>query len=48
MFINPSDCFIAFDKKTLVHLAEFYPNNFSPVELVILQNQQPTYVIDLR
>ena len=34
--LNPCDSFISFDKKKLLRLAQFYPQDFSPIELMIL------------
>ena len=46
--LNPNDSFCAFDKQKLVHLAEFYPFDFSKVDLVILGNQLDNYIVDMR
>ena len=34
--LNPSNSFSSFDKKKLIHLVEFYPKEFSSVELMVL------------
>ncbi|XP_062100138.1 uncharacterized protein LOC133806020 [Humulus lupulus] len=44
----PSDSFVAFDKKKLVRFAEYYPKDFSTFELMILDDQLETYIIDVR
>ena len=46
--LNPNDSFCAFDKQKLVRLAEFYPSDFSKVDLVILGNQLDNYIVDMR
>ena len=46
--LNPCDSFIAFDKQNLLRLAQFYPKDFSPIELMILNDQLETYIIDMR
>ncbi|XP_028105174.1 uncharacterized protein LOC114304198 [Camellia sinensis] len=45
--LNPSNSFSSFDKKKLIHLAEFYPKEFSLVELIVLSDQRDTYIIDM-
>ncbi|XP_028117856.1 uncharacterized protein LOC114315439 [Camellia sinensis] len=35
------------DMKKLIHLAEFYPKEFSSVELMVLNDQLDTYIIDM-
>ncbi|XP_062080273.1 uncharacterized protein LOC133785028 [Humulus lupulus] len=44
----PGDSFVAFDKKKLVRFAEYYPKDFSTFELMILDDQLETYIIDVR
>ncbi|XP_058741882.1 uncharacterized protein LOC131614290 [Vicia villosa] len=46
--LNPRDSFFAFDKEKLIHLAKFYPSEFSHVELIVLDSQLETFIIDLR
>ena len=46
--LNPCDSFIAFEKQKLLRLAQFYPQDFSPIELMILNDQLETYIIDMR
>ncbi|XP_012074023.1 uncharacterized protein LOC105635557 [Jatropha curcas] len=38
----------AFNKEKLIQLAHFYPLEFSAVELMALDNQLETYIIDVR
>ncbi|XP_028123474.1 uncharacterized protein LOC114320597 [Camellia sinensis] len=45
--LNPSNSFSSFDKKKLIHLAEFYPKKFSSVELMVLNDKLDTYIIDM-
>ena len=46
--LNPCDSFTAFDKEMLIRLAQFYPAEFSNVEILALDNQLKTYIVDLR
>ncbi|KAJ9558445.1 hypothetical protein OSB04_013059 [Centaurea solstitialis] len=46
--LNPRDSFAAFDKSKLIHLAHFYPDDFSEMELLILEDQLETYIVDMR
>ena len=46
--LNPSDSFIGFDKQKLIRFTQFYPKDFSLIELVILNYQLETYIIDVR
>ena len=43
----PNDSFAAFDNHKLLRLAEFYPNDFSPVDLVTLESQLDVYIMDV-
>ena len=45
--LSPSDSFLAFDKEKLVRLAQFYPKEFSSLELMILYDQLDSYIIDM-
>ncbi|GMP47764.1 hypothetical protein CsSME_00015351 [Camellia sinensis var. sinensis] len=45
--LNPSNSFSSFDRKMLIHLAEFYPKEFSSVELKVLNDQLDTYIINM-
>ncbi|KAI8531627.1 hypothetical protein RHMOL_Rhmol11G0151400 [Rhododendron molle] len=46
--LNPSNSFSIFDKEKLIRLAEFYPKEFSPKELMVLRDQLDTYILDVR
>ena len=46
--LNPNDSFSAFDKQKLIRLAQFYPKDFSLVDLMILDCQLETYIMDMR
>ena len=46
--LNLCDSFIAFDKGKLIRLAQIYPVEFSNVEILVLDNQLETYIVDLR
>ncbi|ESR65508.1 hypothetical protein CICLE_v10007751mg [Citrus x clementina] len=44
----PNDLFAAFDKEKLLRLAEFYPKDFSAIDLIALEMQLDVYIMDLR
>ena len=46
--LNPCDSFVAFDKQKLSRLAQFYSQDFSPIELMVFRDQLETYIIDMR
>ena len=46
--LSPSNSFLAFDKEKLVRLAQFYPKEFSSLELMILFDQLDSFIIDMR
>jgi hypothetical protein len=46
--LNLSDFFSTFNKEKLIHLALFYPSEFSIVDLMVLGDQLYTYIINLR
>ncbi|KAF8396512.1 hypothetical protein HHK36_018135 [Tetracentron sinense] len=46
--LDPSDSFCTFDKQKLIRLAEFYPVEFSAIDLMALDNQLQTYIMDMR
>ncbi|KAJ9537272.1 hypothetical protein OSB04_030005 [Centaurea solstitialis] len=46
--LSPSKSFLAFDKSKLVRLAQFYPNDYSEMEIMILDDQLETYILDMR
>jgi hypothetical protein len=41
------DLFVAFNKVNILRLAQFYSNDFSVVQLITLDNQLETYIIDM-
>jgi hypothetical protein len=45
--LSPDDSFAAFNKKKLLRLAQFYLNNFSAIQLITLDNQLETYIIEM-
>ncbi|XP_028108768.1 uncharacterized protein LOC114307572 [Camellia sinensis] len=45
--LNPNNSFCAFDKQRLIHLAEFYPYDFSTVDLMALDNQLQHFIVDV-
>ncbi|XP_059461961.1 uncharacterized protein LOC132190954 [Corylus avellana] len=42
------DLFASFKKEKLLRLAKLYPNDFSAVQLITLDNQLETYIFDMR
>ncbi|KAH1192999.1 Zinc finger MYM-type protein 1 [Glycine max] len=46
--LNPTSLFSSFDKARLIEFAKFYPYEFSAINLVMLDNQLETYIIDMR
>ncbi|PKU68566.1 hypothetical protein MA16_Dca020834 [Dendrobium catenatum] len=46
--LNPSNSFSAYNKEKLIRLAELYSADFSIVELVALEYQLSTYILDMR
>lgn len=42
--LDPSNSFSAYDKRKLLRFAKFYPSEFSPVELMILERQLDNYI----
>jgi hypothetical protein len=44
---SPDDMFTSFNKEKLIRLAQFYPNDFSAVQLITLDNQLETYIFDM-
>lgn len=46
--LNPSNSFSAFDKNKVIHFARFYPDDFSEMELMMLDDQLETYIVDMQ
>ncbi|XP_016902101.2 uncharacterized protein LOC107991537 [Cucumis melo] len=46
--LNLINSFAAFDKQKLSRLAQFYPRDFSAIELSMLEDQLQNYIIDMR
>ena len=46
--LNPTNLFSTFDNARLIEFAKFYPCEFSAINLVMLNNQLETYIIDMR
>ncbi|XP_058208195.1 uncharacterized protein LOC131321208 [Rhododendron vialii] len=46
--LNPSNLFSSFDKEKLIHTAEFYPQDFSSMDPMILDDQLDNYIDDMR
>ena len=42
--MNPDNLFSAFNKEKLIRLAQFYPSDFSTVQVSFLDNQLETYI----
>ncbi|XP_075665810.1 uncharacterized protein LOC142635556 [Castanea sativa] len=45
--LNPSDSFLAFDIQKLTHLEKFYPSDFFETDVLTLDNQLQTYIVDM-
>ena len=46
--LNQTYSFAAFDRKKLSRLAQFYPRDFSAIELSMFDDQLQNYIIDMR
>ncbi|XP_075649621.1 uncharacterized protein LOC142620071 [Castanea sativa] len=46
--LNPDNLFSAFNKEKLIRLAQFYPSDFSTVQVSSLDNQLETYIHYMR
>ncbi|XP_052177536.1 uncharacterized protein LOC127791592 [Diospyros lotus] len=46
--LSPKDSFSAFDKKGFIQLAEFYPEDFSSVNLLTFDDQLETFIFNMR
>ncbi|XP_026441343.1 uncharacterized protein LOC113340348 [Papaver somniferum] len=46
--LSPIDSFFAFDKEKLIRFSRFYPRDFSPTQLVLLEDQLLSYIADVR
>ena len=46
--LNPSNSFVAFDKKKLICLAKFYPFDFLETDILALNSQLQNYIFDMR
>uniref|UniRef100_A0A7N0T6Q6 Cytochrome P450 n=1 Tax=Kalanchoe fedtschenkoi TaxID=63787 RepID=A0A7N0T6Q6_KALFE len=46
--LNPANSFAAFDQKKILRLAEFYPHDFTKVDLLELEFQLEMYIYDVR
>ncbi|XP_062158778.1 uncharacterized protein LOC133866265 [Alnus glutinosa] len=46
--VEDDDLFAAFNKDNILCLAQLYPNDFSAIQLMTLDNQLETYIIDMR
>ncbi|XP_057440073.1 uncharacterized protein LOC130731930, partial [Lotus japonicus] len=46
--LDPSNLFSAFDKAKVLEFASFYPNEFTPFNLVMLDNALDCYIMDMR
>ena len=47
-YLSPDNSFSAFDKQRLIQFAKFYPYDFSLADLVVLDYQLGTYIINMR
>ena len=46
--MNPDSLFLAFNKEKLIRLVQFYPSDFSTVQVSFLDNQFETYIHDMQ
>ncbi|XP_042404572.1 zinc finger MYM-type protein 1-like [Zingiber officinale] len=46
--LDPSNSFSAYDKRKLLQFAQFYPSDFSPIELMHLEPQLDNFIFDMR
>ncbi|KAJ4788590.1 zinc finger MYM-type-like protein [Rhynchospora pubera] len=46
--MNPRNSFSSFNKEKMMHFAQFFPCDFSPAEIGILDNELEKYIIDMR
>ncbi|RWR86320.1 Dimer_Tnp_hAT domain-containing protein/DUF4371 domain-containing protein [Cinnamomum micranthum f. kanehirae] len=46
--LDPNNSFSGFKKEKLIRFSQFYPDNFSDSDRMILDNQLDTYIIDMR
>jgi hypothetical protein len=46
--LSPNNIFVSFNKEKLLRLAQFYPNDFLAIQLITLDNQLETYILDMR
>ncbi|PKU66015.1 hypothetical protein MA16_Dca009090 [Dendrobium catenatum] len=46
--LNPSNSFHAFNKEKLIRMTNLYPADFTPSDLMILDNQLETYIMDMQ
>ena len=44
----PNDSFSPYNKRRLIRLSQFYPEDFSPIKLLKLKDQLDTYIFDVR
>ncbi|PIN04962.1 hypothetical protein CDL12_22500 [Handroanthus impetiginosus] len=46
--LSPNDSFTSFNKDRLMEFARFYPSEFSNVELLTVNNQLKSYIVDMQ
>ena len=46
--LNSSELFALFDEKKLIRLTQFFPQDFFPIELMVINDQLETYIIGMR
>ncbi len=46
--LDPNHSFCSFDNERLICLAKFYPSDFSPLQLMILDDQLENYIVFLK
>ncbi|KAK2642432.1 hypothetical protein Ddye_024195 [Dipteronia dyeriana] len=45
--LSPTDQFYAFNKHKLIRLAQFYPRDYSPINLLAPEDQLENYIADM-
>ena len=46
--LNPRNSSLNFNKRKLIRLAQFYPNDYFEMAIMILDNQLETYILDMQ
>lgn len=46
--LSPNNSFAAFDKSKVIRLCQYYPEDFDAVDILELDDQLDTYILDMR